>query len=223
MRWTASRRCARRATASLTVGCYDLRMIENAIIGFDRALRTLTGLATSSRAVPGHDLPETKLSEPERRVSAGAHARQSHRRSVRPGALRSAGAGRPRPLHCRALRKRRARGGGPPCLDAGAACRARRPAIAPQSRVVCGLVCHRRTRGPRRRSGQPRLRRRDRAAGRGAPHHAPRSPAPAATPRAARSSMRCARTRRATARWPTRQARADCLRPCRRSCARPPT
>jgi len=46
-------------------------MISSAIIGFDRALRTLTGLATSSRAVPGHDLPETKLSEPERRVSAG--------------------------------------------------------------------------------------------------------------------------------------------------------
>lgn len=46
-------------------------MIENAIIGFDRALRTLTGLATSSRVVPGHDLPETKLSEAERRLSAG--------------------------------------------------------------------------------------------------------------------------------------------------------
>ncbi len=46
-------------------------MLENAIIGFDRALRTLTGLATSSRAVPGHDLPETKLSEPDRRLSAG--------------------------------------------------------------------------------------------------------------------------------------------------------
>ena len=46
-------------------------MLENAIIGFDRALRTLTGLATASRAVPGHDLPETKLSEPDRRLSAG--------------------------------------------------------------------------------------------------------------------------------------------------------
>jgi 3-demethoxyubiquinol 3-hydroxylase len=46
-------------------------MLESAIIGFDRALRTLTGIATSSRVVPGHDLPEAKLSEPERRVSAG--------------------------------------------------------------------------------------------------------------------------------------------------------
>ena len=46
-------------------------MLSSAIIGFDRALRTLTGLATSSRAVPGHDLPETELSEPDRRLSAG--------------------------------------------------------------------------------------------------------------------------------------------------------
>src|SRR6187399_2591146 len=46
-------------------------MISSAIIGFDRALRTLTGIATSSRPVPGHELPETKLSDPDRRVSAG--------------------------------------------------------------------------------------------------------------------------------------------------------
>ena len=46
-------------------------MLSTAIIGFDRALRTLTGVARSSRAIPGHDLPETELSEHERRVSAG--------------------------------------------------------------------------------------------------------------------------------------------------------
>ena len=46
-------------------------MLSTAIIGFDRALRTLTGLARSSRAVPGHDLPDAAMSEHERRVSAG--------------------------------------------------------------------------------------------------------------------------------------------------------
>ena len=46
-------------------------MLSTAIIGFDRALRTLTGLARSSRAVPGDDLPEASLSEHERRLAAG--------------------------------------------------------------------------------------------------------------------------------------------------------
>src|SRR6478752_4181997 len=46
-------------------------MLSTAIIGFDRALRTLTGLATSARPVPGHELPQTRLTESERRVSAG--------------------------------------------------------------------------------------------------------------------------------------------------------
>ena len=45
-------------------------MLETAIIGFDRALRTLTGLARASRPVPGHDLPDAELSEQERHLSA---------------------------------------------------------------------------------------------------------------------------------------------------------
>src|SRR5512144_3245507 len=46
-------------------------MLSTAIIGFDRALRTLAGVARSSRAIPGQDLPEATLTEQERRVSAG--------------------------------------------------------------------------------------------------------------------------------------------------------
>lgn len=46
-------------------------MIDTAIVSFDRALRTLTGLAQSSRAVPGDSLPEASLSEQERRLAAG--------------------------------------------------------------------------------------------------------------------------------------------------------
>src|SRR6187399_16622 len=64
-------------------------MISSAIIGFDRALRTLTGIATSSRPVPGHELPETKLSDPDRRVSAGL-MRVNHTGEVCAQALYSA-------------------------------------------------------------------------------------------------------------------------------------
>jgi ubiquinone biosynthesis monooxygenase Coq7 len=46
-------------------------MLSTLIVGFDRALRTLSGIATSSRAIPGHDLPESSMSDHERRVSAG--------------------------------------------------------------------------------------------------------------------------------------------------------
>jgi ubiquinone biosynthesis monooxygenase Coq7 len=45
-------------------------MLSTFIIGFDRALRTLSGIATSSRPIPGHDLPEAPMSDQERRVSA---------------------------------------------------------------------------------------------------------------------------------------------------------
>ena len=64
-------------------------MISTAIIGFDRALRTLTGIATSSRPVPGHALPDTKLSDPDRRVSAGL-MRVNHTGEVCAQALYSA-------------------------------------------------------------------------------------------------------------------------------------
>jgi ubiquinone biosynthesis monooxygenase Coq7 len=46
-------------------------MIDDLIVGFDRALRTLAGQPTSSRAIPGARLPEPELSEPERRRAAG--------------------------------------------------------------------------------------------------------------------------------------------------------
>jgi ubiquinone biosynthesis monooxygenase Coq7 len=46
-------------------------MIDNLIIGFDRALRTLAGHPNCARPVPGTELPEAPLSEAERRHAAG--------------------------------------------------------------------------------------------------------------------------------------------------------
>jgi ubiquinone biosynthesis monooxygenase Coq7 len=46
-------------------------MLDDLVIGFDRALRTLTGQATSSRPVPGANLPEAALATEERRHAAG--------------------------------------------------------------------------------------------------------------------------------------------------------
>ena len=46
-------------------------MIEQLILGFDRALRTLTGTATSSRPVPGASLPLPELTSEQQRHAAG--------------------------------------------------------------------------------------------------------------------------------------------------------
>jgi ubiquinone biosynthesis monooxygenase Coq7 len=46
-------------------------MIDSLILGFDRTLRTLAGIASSARPLPGADLPDTELSPPERRHAAG--------------------------------------------------------------------------------------------------------------------------------------------------------
>src|SRR5262245_59816977 len=64
-------------------------MIDDAIASFDRALRTLTGLARSSRPVPGDELPEFELSETDRRASAGL-MRVNHTGEVCAQALYSA-------------------------------------------------------------------------------------------------------------------------------------
>ena len=45
--------------------------IDDLITGFDRALRTLSGVATSSRPTPGAGLPLPELDETERRHAAG--------------------------------------------------------------------------------------------------------------------------------------------------------
>jgi 3-demethoxyubiquinol 3-hydroxylase len=52
-------------------------MIDALVLGFDRALRTLSGNVAAVRAVPGADLPETDLS-PEDRRHAGALMRVNH-------------------------------------------------------------------------------------------------------------------------------------------------
>lgn len=64
-------------------------MLDNLIVGFDRALRTLTGLARSSRTVPGSDLAQPDLTEGERR-SAGALMRVNHTGEVCAQALYAA-------------------------------------------------------------------------------------------------------------------------------------
>jgi ubiquinone biosynthesis monooxygenase Coq7 len=46
-------------------------MLDSLILGFDRTLRTLTGVASSGRPLPGAAMPETDLSAPERRHAAG--------------------------------------------------------------------------------------------------------------------------------------------------------
>lgn len=45
--------------------------LETVIVGFDRALRTLTGVATAARPVPGAELPDTPLDDDEKRHAAG--------------------------------------------------------------------------------------------------------------------------------------------------------
>jgi len=46
-------------------------MIDQLIIGFDRALRTLAGTATSSRPMPGAALPQPDLTPAEQKHAAG--------------------------------------------------------------------------------------------------------------------------------------------------------
>ena len=45
--------------------------LDDLIVGFDRALRTLAGVATSSRPVPGAGLPPVDLGDADRRHAAG--------------------------------------------------------------------------------------------------------------------------------------------------------
>lgn len=46
-------------------------MIDALIVGFDRTLRTLTGVAASSRPTPGARLPDIELAPEDRRHAAG--------------------------------------------------------------------------------------------------------------------------------------------------------
>jgi ubiquinone biosynthesis monooxygenase Coq7 len=64
-------------------------MLDNLIIGFDRALRTLTGNVTAARPAPGVDLPEADL-EPSARRHAAALMRVNHTGEVCAQALYAA-------------------------------------------------------------------------------------------------------------------------------------
>lgn len=46
-------------------------MIDDLVIGFDRALRALSGLAVSARPTPGENIAEADLAPEERRLAAG--------------------------------------------------------------------------------------------------------------------------------------------------------
>lgn len=54
-----------------------MKSVDDLILGFDRALRTVLGPSRSTRPVPGRDLPEAELSAAER-ASAGALMRVNH-------------------------------------------------------------------------------------------------------------------------------------------------
>jgi len=64
-------------------------MIDSLIVGFDRALRTLSGTATPSRPTPGAALPEPTLA-PHERQHAAALMRVNHTGEVCAQALYSA-------------------------------------------------------------------------------------------------------------------------------------
>jgi 3-demethoxyubiquinol 3-hydroxylase len=64
-------------------------MLDTLIIGFDRALRTLSGTATPARPMPGAKLPETVL-EPHERQQAAGLMRVNHTGEVCAQALYSA-------------------------------------------------------------------------------------------------------------------------------------
>ena len=80
-------------------------MLDDLVLGFDRALRTLAGIATTSRPVPGAALPDAELAPDERRHAA-ALMRVNHTGEVCAQALYAAQA-----LVCRdpAIRRELAR------------------------------------------------------------------------------------------------------------------
>ena len=158
---------------------YDSHMMDSLIIGFDRALRTLAGNVRRRRV--RRRATDTAGSRARARGAppcSRADARQPHGRGLRAGALCRAGARRARPRRRARSSRGGARGGGSSRVDRSAARRARR------SRRRCsnplwfagsfaiGLAA-----GVGRRSREPGVRRRDRAAGRGAPDRPHRPPA----------------------------------------------
>ena len=68
---------------------YDAPVQDDLVISFDRALRTLAGLATTVRPVPGAALPDAELT-PEERRSAGGMMRVNHTGEVCAQALYAA-------------------------------------------------------------------------------------------------------------------------------------
>jgi ubiquinone biosynthesis monooxygenase Coq7 len=68
---------------------YHRRMVDDLVLGFDRALRTLAGVSTSLRPVPGGDVHDAPMSDSERR-HAGALMRVNHTGEVCAQALYAA-------------------------------------------------------------------------------------------------------------------------------------
>jgi 3-demethoxyubiquinol 3-hydroxylase len=46
-------------------------MVDDLVLGFDRALRTLAGVSSTTRPIPGNQLRDAEMSDDERRHSAG--------------------------------------------------------------------------------------------------------------------------------------------------------
>ena len=190
--------------------------VDRLISSFDRGLRTLFGPAISVRETPGEDFPEREMDESQRRHAA-ALMRVNHTGEVcaqalyQGQALTARGSERARRARARGRRGNRASG-----VDASAYRSARRPQERARSAVVRRLVRHGRRQRLARRSLEPGVSRGDRAAGGRASRQTPEDACrPAGLRAAARSSRKCASTKRGTPRPRSSTAPPSCR--CRRA------
>jgi ubiquinone biosynthesis monooxygenase Coq7 len=59
------------ADAGAVSPMYDRAMVDDLVLGFDRALRTLVGVSSTLRPIPGAQLHDATLTDDERRHAAG--------------------------------------------------------------------------------------------------------------------------------------------------------
>ena len=153
-----------------------MALVDELIGGFDRALRALAGVHTPVRPSPAHDIAESDLTE-EMRARSAALMRVNHVGEVCAQALYEGQAlDGARTDDPRVADRGGTRRGGPSGVVRRAHRGAGRSHQPAQSRLVWRLVCPR----PRRRRAwrpvEPRVPRRDRTPGRGAPYRPPCAP-----------------------------------------------
>ena len=102
---------APRAESALSADASLLNhAIDSLIVGFDRALRTLSGTATAARPTPGGDLPESDARAARAPARGRPHAREPHReKCARRRSTRRRRSSRAIPRSRRASRTPRAR------------------------------------------------------------------------------------------------------------------